>query len=53
MEEEIVLEEMIGIIKLMVKDKNMVQVFLIMKVFREKTQENNHNAPKLIEKYNI
>ena len=44
---------MIGILNPMVIDQNLDQIFLTMKIFKEKIPgRNNHNAPKLIEKYN-
>ena len=37
----------------MVKDQNLIQTFQTMKNFQRKIPgRNNHNAPKLIEKYN-
>ena len=44
---------MIEILNLMVIILNLVQIFQIMKILKEKHPgRNNHNASKLIEKYN-
>ena len=33
------------------KDQNLIRIFQIMKIFKENSGRNNHNASKLIEKY--
>ena len=43
---------MIETSSLTMKEINLVTIFLILKIFKEKAGRNNHNAPKLIEKYN-
>ena len=40
------------ILNLMVIGKNLPLISQIAKILREKSRRNNHNAPKLIEKYN-
>jgi hypothetical protein len=53
MVEEIILEEVIEASSLMVKDQNMDLLLRNNENFQRKIPgRNNHNAPKLIEKYN-